>query len=349
MQRRPRHRVIPALAALPGVTSSLVCSAAEPGVDLPNSKGKRKKGPGAGNRTRDQTRRQQAVCSKLAQFDSHVAMWKENGTRDWVATASQDCAHLLYGAGARALRDLITSGADQDGVRQKKQRIQDIFRSPTDAFKTIKRNGMKKLLRAMEFVSLRKIWQENAPGQVPPHMLKYKGTWADFGEIPTEKVKEKGFFGGQAPNYALLQARTAWNSGEPPSMPGDVDAPAAPARLRSTRYARFDDIMTLTGGGSEGGDCISMFTVNHCIAALGIALEWHNPGVARSLSSSSTAVLPLPLPAHPLSPPSPFSPALTRSRSIDSNPRWFVSAGNYDNLNPKSEHIVTPCPPISTS
>jgi hypothetical protein len=291
-----------------------VCSAAEPGAEHTSSKGKRKKAPGTGNRTRDQTRRQQAVCGKLAQFDSHIAMWKENGTRDWVATASQDCAHLLYGAGARALRDLITSGADQDGVRQKKQRIQDIFRTPTDAFKTIKRNGMKKLLRAMEFVALRKLWQENAPGQVPPHMLKYKGTWADFGEIPTEKVKEKGFFGGQAPNYALLQARTCWNSGETPSVPGDADSSAAPARLRSTRYARFDDIMTLTGGGSEGGDCISMFTVNHCIAALGIALEWHNPGAVRSRLLPLLLSLPLRFPPT-LSPSLPlsFSPALPPS------------------------------------
>ena len=260
------------------LTGRAVVRGVEPGAEPPSAKGKRKKGAGIQNKTRDQVRRQQAVCAKLAQYDSHIAMWKENSSNSWVATASQDCAHLLYGAGARALRDLITSGADDDGVRAKKQRIQDLYRGPTDAFKVIKRNGMKKLLRAMEFVSLRKIWQENAPGQVPGHMLKYKGTWADFGEIPSDKVREKGFFGGQAPNYNLLQTRTCWQTGEMPREGGDGES--GPARLKSVRYAKFDDIMTLSGGSVDGGDCISCFTVNHCLAAIGIALEWHNPGPA---------------------------------------------------------------------
>jgi len=49
-----------------------------------------------------------------------------------------------------------------------------------------------------------------------------------------------------------------------------------PTHMQACRFLKFDDFMSLPGGGKCSA--LASMTLNQCIAAVGVCLEWHTKG-----------------------------------------------------------------------
>ena len=214
------------------------------------------------------------------------AVWKEADTPVWHACASESCDHVVKDdEGVRRLQEFVQKGACAGKSAVGKMGMGAYaaakFTHPREGLELLGIKGLKNLLRALEFTELRRHWQRHGQAAVPDHMKVFKDLYADFGKTVAMGNLKNGV---TERNYEMVFMHS-WKPLDPDGkFDGTEIDKEVPKHMQACRFLKFDDFMSLPGGGKCSA--LASMTLNQCIAAVGVCLEWHTKG--KSHVSGST-------------------------------------------------------------